>query len=83
MSQIGSAYQERGDLILAAWPAVIGERHAPMTQAVAFVGGVLTVRVRNSTLYSLLVQHERSRLLKALRTQFPQTAIHNIVFRMG
>lgn len=73
----------KGDQILAAWPTIIGERFSPMTRAESFLEGVLTVRVNNSTLFSLLQQHEKKRLLKALEAQFPAVAIKTIVFRMG
>ena len=83
LCSIGEVYKERGDLILAAWPEIIGERLAAMTQAVSFNSGVLFVRVRNSTLYSLLNQHDKPRILKSLRDKFPNTYIKSIVFRMG
>lgn len=83
LNRIGSSYKERGDIILAAWPLLVGEKIAPMTQAVSFKEGVLSVKVKNSTLYSLLVRHERPRLLKSLQEKFPHVAIHNIAFRMG
>ena len=83
LARLGKACQDRPDLVLAAWPQIIGEKLASMTQAVSFMEGVLTVRVKNSTLYSLLVQHEKTRLLKSLRDKFPTLAIRNIIFRMG
>ena len=54
-----------------------------ISTAVSFVEGILIVRVRNSSLYSLLVQHERNRLLAVLRKKFPAVTIRNIVFRLG
>lgn len=83
LKNIGEAYKDRPDLILAAWPKVIGEKLAQMTQAVSFSEGVLVVKVKNSTLYSLLAQHEKARLLNSLREQFPSVIIHNIIFRIG
>lgn len=83
LAKLGKACQERPDLILAAWPQIIGEKLAPMAQAISFNEGVLTVRVKNSTLYSLLVQHEKTGLLKKLREKFPAAVIRNIIFRMG
>lgn len=83
LGQIGASHQERPDLILAAWAQVIGERLSPMTQAVSFHEGILTVKVKNSTLHSLLSQHERPRLLRSLREKFPNAKIHNIIFRIG
>lgn len=83
LGQIGALHRDRPDLVVAAWPEIIGEKLGPMTQAVGFEKGVLTVKVRNSTLYSLLSQHERGRLLKCLREKFPSIEIKNISFRVG
>jgi hypothetical protein len=83
LSQIGAIYRDRPDLILAAWPQIIGEKLASMTRAMNFEKGILIVKVSNSTLYSLLSQHERSRLLKSLREKFPAVEIKNIHFRVG
>ncbi len=83
LRDIGRSHQLRPDLILAAWPALIGERLAPMTQAVSLEEGVLTVKVKNSSLLSLLAQHESSRLIKELRKKFPNANIRNIRFCIG
>ncbi len=83
LKKIGEVHKERPDLILAAWPQIIGERLSKMARAVSFEGGVLTVKVANSTLYSLLMQHEKKRLLQVLRETFPGAEIKNIVFRLG
>lgn len=68
---------------MAAWPAIIGPKLCQMTKAVSFEEGTLTVLVKNSTLYSLLVKHDKMRILKLLRDKFPNTTINNIVFRIG
>jgi hypothetical protein len=83
LNNIGGVYQERGDLLLAAWPEVIGSQLAAMTQAVSFEQGVLLVKVKNSTLYSLLNQHDKPKILKKLRDRFPTTRIDNVQFRLG
>lgn len=83
LTKIGSAYQERPDLILAIWPEIVGPKLAPMTQAVSFVDGVLTVKVKNSTLHSLLNQHDKPRILSSLKQKFPKVSIKNVVFRIG
>ena len=54
-----------------------------MTVAVSLIEGVLTVRVKNATLYSLLVQHEKERLLKALQKKFSKGAVCQLVFKVG
>jgi hypothetical protein len=83
LGQIGELHRERPDLILAAWPEIIGGQLAQMTKAVSFEEGVLFVKVNNSTLYSVLSQHEKGRLVKCLRERFPAVEIKNIVFRLG
>jgi len=83
LDKIAQAHIDRPDLVLLFWPQVIGEKLAPMTQAVSFQEGILLVKVKNSTLYSLLVQHEKRRLLKALKAQFPSVQIRDILFRLG
>jgi hypothetical protein len=83
LAKIGGRFQDRGDLVMAVWPSLIGPQLATMTQAMSFSFGVLTVKVRNSTLHSLLVTQEKGRLLGELRRRFPHTNIQNIVFKIG
>lgn len=82
LEEIGRLYQDRPDLILAAWSEVIGPRLASMTQSISFQEGILTVRVGNSTLLSLLTR-DKPRLIKNLRDKFPGTLIKTILFRLG
>lgn len=83
LEDIGALHRDRPDLVVAAWPEVIGEKLGPMTRATSFEQGILYVKVRYSTLYSLLVQHERERLLRSLREKFPSIKIRNIHFAVG
>lgn len=83
LAKIGEVYQQRSDLILVMWPDIIGAQLATMTQAVSFSDGVLFVKVKNSTLHSLLSQNEKLRLLNLLRQKFPHVEIKNICFRIG
>ncbi len=83
LKQVGNVYADRPDLILAAWPEVIGSALAKMTQATAFHDGVLVVKVKNSTLHSLLSQRDKPKILQTLRNMFPKVEIKNIFFRIG
>jgi len=83
LNKVCSVYQNRSDLILAAWPMIIGPKLAGMTRAVSFHEGILVVKVKNSTLYSLLSQNDKPRILGHLRKQFPSVEIKNILFRIG
>jgi hypothetical protein len=83
LSALSDKYRDRPDLILAAWPSIVGEKLASMAIASRFEEGVLHVKVKNSTLYSLLEQKEKGRLIKALKSRFPKVEIRSIQFRMG
>lgn len=83
LSKLGEVYQQRPDLILATWPEIIGSKLASMTQAVSFVDGILVIKVKNSTLHSLLSQNDKPRILNSLRQRFPNVVIKTIVFRIG
>lgn len=83
LKKVNKNCHQRHDLIPLAWPAIIGEKLAPMTQAESFKEGVLYVRVSNSTLLSILSHRERKMLLKKLKEKFPKTDIKEIRFRLG
>lgn len=70
-----------GDVI-NAWPALVGEKIASMTEAVSFQSGVLLIKVHNSALYSILVSHEKRRLELLLKDSFPTVTINKILFRI-
>lgn len=82
LQDITGRYQDRPDLVIAAWKEIVGS-HASMTEALSFYNGILTVKVKSATLYSLLTQYERARLLKNLQDKFPQVAIKNIRFHLA
>ena len=83
LKKVGRVYEEGGDQVLRAWPDAIGSQLAPMTRAVKFYDGVLTVNVRNNTLYSLLVQGDKEAILRKLRDQVPHAKITGLYFRIG
>ncbi len=83
LGSIGHLHATRPDLIVAAWQEVIGPKLSPYTEAMSFREGILIVKVKNSTLYSLLSGHEKPRLLKSLQEKFPSVPIKNLIFRIG
>lgn len=80
LREIGKKAGNRSEEVFAYWTQLIGEKMASLTRPVSYVDGVLTVNVKSSTLYSLLCQHERTRLLGQLQEKFP---VRNLVFRVG
>ena len=83
LSRISDKVDEGSQQVLLAWPEIVGKRIASMTQAIQCDSGVLRVCVKNSTLYSLLVEHEKKRLLGVLQKRFPKQKIRDILFRIG
>ncbi|MCH9608811.1 MAG: hypothetical protein S4CHLAM45_07230 [Chlamydiales bacterium] len=82
LNRVGKLHEKRPDLVVDAWPSVIGPKLASFTRALSFTEGVLFVAVNNSTLYSLLSQNDKPRIIKNLRDKFPQTTIKTVVFRL-
>jgi hypothetical protein len=83
LESLSEKMEQKPDLVMAAWPEIVGKRIAAMTKAVSYESGVLRVLVNNSTLYSLLVEHEKVRLLGKLKKRFPSLPIRNIFFKVG
>lgn len=83
LEKIGEVYQDRPDLILAAWPDIIGPQLSTKTKAVSFINGNLLVKVTNSTTHSVLHQYDKQKILEKLRQKFPKIKINNVFFRIG
>ena len=77
---IGKSLKDDKEAVFRAWFFFIGEKMAHLTQPVSFKEGVLTIKVKSATLYALLCQHERPRLLKELQAKFQ---VRDLVFRVG
>jgi hypothetical protein len=80
LAEIGKKIGDPREEIYRFWFEIMGEKLGPLTDPISYVEGVLTVKVKSSTLYSLLVTHERPRLLKRMQEKFP---LRNLVFRVG
>lgn len=83
LTNVNRVYSNKPEQILAAWKGLIPPQFEWMTEAVSFVDGVLNIKVKNSTLLNILIQSEKTRLLAALRKQFPQSEIKALNFRIG
>lgn len=81
LKEIESRRDERPDFILASWNEMIDPKWRPLTEAFSFEKGALMVKVKNTALYTVLVQQEKTKLLKKLQEKFPQ--VKNIIFRIG
>lgn len=87
LEDLQSVYEDRAekkpDLVLKGWMEVIDPKWRSMTEAYSFEKGVIMINVKNAALYSLLVQHEGSKLLKMLQKKFPDNGIKSLKFRIG
>lgn len=70
-------------MVESLWKQVIGEKLFPMTKVLFFEEGVLHIGVKTHTLYSLLVQHERVKLIKLYQKKFPHANLKDIRFKIG
>ncbi len=80
LTNLGRKVGDKREEVYRFWYELIGEKMAPLTEPVSLIDGILTVKVKSSTLYSLLCQHEKGRLLQRLQDKF---SIRNLVFRVG
>lgn len=76
-------HEAQGEELFKAWPEVVGVQIARMTQPKSFVQGIFTVKVKNSTLLSLLVQKDKPHILRKLKERFPTAKIVGLHFCMG
>lgn len=83
MAQMKNSATQQSPQILQYWPKIVGDKLASLTQAVSINDGVMIVIVKSTTLYSLLCQYEKSRLLGLMQKQFSKKAIRDIRFRIG
>lgn len=84
MQKLSSLYKTQPMVVLSYWPEVVGENIAPFTTAHSFENGFLNVKVKNSSLLSLLNNPvDKQRLVDALRAKVPGIVLKNINFRIG
>lgn len=81
--KIENKYKRKPRSVIEAWSEVIDKRIAVMTKVVSCNDGVLTVMVKNSTLYSLLNNYEKNEILRKLQARFSEEIIHKLVFKIG
>ncbi|MCB1115394.1 MAG: DUF721 domain-containing protein [Chlamydiia bacterium] len=83
LGRLSGKFKDQPYLIVEAWPEVVGEKISRMTRAVSFHEGVLEVKVKNSSLMSLLSVYEKERLIALFRERFPKQRLTDISFKIG
>jgi len=83
LGKLSNQYHEKFYQLVWDWPSIVGEQIGKMTRAVSYESGILKVYVSNSTLYSLLVEHEKPRLINIYKKKFPKACFRDIFFKIG
>jgi len=84
MQTISTHFAEKPQMVLDMWPQIIGGEFARLSRAVRFREGILEVRVKNSSLMSLLCSGaDKKRIIDAFRARIPGIILKNIIFRIG
>ena len=82
IGKIEKNYKNNPSNIIETWPIIIGKKLAPMTKVESLQNGTLVVKVKNSTLYSLLTSYEKEKILKKLQTKFSKNVIQKLYFKL-
>ncbi|MBM3184124.1 MAG: DUF721 domain-containing protein [Chlamydiae bacterium] len=80
LKEVQKKTSDSREMIFQEWAFLLGEKFAHLTEPLSFLDGVLTVKVKSQTLYSLLCQHEKPLLLRKLKGKFQ---IKDLVFKIG
>lgn len=83
LEKVKTQADARPDLILKAWYEMIDPKWHGMTEASSFEKGTVMIKVKNVSLYSVLVQQEGDKLLKKLQAKFPESGIKKLKFCIG
>lgn len=81
--KIESKYKNNPLNVIESWPEIIGSKLAPYTKIVSFEDGILTIKVKSSTLYSLLNNYEKDKLLKKLQSIYSKKVVQKLYFKHG
>jgi predicted nucleic acid-binding Zn ribbon protein len=84
LAKVEAKFNAKPQILLDEWPKIVGPEIASMARAERFDDGVLYVKVKNSTLLSLLSNpHDKKRLIENIKQKLSGISIRNIVFRIG
>jgi Protein of unknown function (DUF721). len=69
--------------VIEAWYRILGKKYNGMTQAVGLRDGVLSIKVRNASLYAVLKQSSQKELISQIHSAVPGAKIKEIRFLLG
>lgn len=69
--------------VIEAWYEILGKKYNGMTQAVGLKDGVLSVKVRNASLYAVLKQSSQKELISRIHSAVPGAKVKEIRFLLG
>lgn len=79
--EVSENYKKKPLSVIESWPKIIGKL-SQMTKVISFKRGLLVVGVKSSTLYSLLTNYEKGKILKKMQEEFSKDLVKDIAFRM-
>ena len=80
---ISSIYSNHLENFIRDWPKILGKDYASMTEIIGYKKGILIIKVKNSSLYSLLYHHKKQEILKQIYKNYPKWDVKDITFKMG
>ncbi|MEX1013203.1 MAG: DUF721 domain-containing protein [Waddliaceae bacterium] len=83
LAEIRKQSQVPTEQIQAYWPEIVGDKISQMSSVEKYSEGVLSIKVQNATLLSLLSQYEKHKILKQYRKYFPNVSFADARFRLG
>ena len=82
-ADIQKSFDANPQNVFAVFLGLLNEKIRPLVEPVFFSKGVLTVKVKNATLLSILSSQEKGHLVQNLGKLLPSAEIQNIVFQSG
>lgn len=69
--------------VIEAWYEILGKKYNGMTQAIGLKDGILSIKVRNASLYAVLKQSSQKELISRIHSAVPGAKVKEIRFLLG
>lgn len=83
LTRVEEKYKKNPCYIKDLWFEVLNNKFANMTEVVSFEKGTLTIKVKSSTLFSILNNYEKDHLLKKMQQKVSNKIIQQLIFKIG
>lgn len=69
--------------VIEAWYEILGKKYNGMTRAIGLKDGILSIKVRNASLYAVLKQSSQKELISRIHSAVPGVKVKEIRFLLG